>query len=83
MMKIVCISDTHGQHQAMEILFGKVLIHAGDVSKRGSKEEVLDFYNGFRNSLTNIKYVLPEITIGFLNNRPIKYKPIFPIILYI
>lgn len=47
MMKIVCISDTHSQHHVMEIPFGDILIHAGDVSKRGSKEEVLDFLHWF------------------------------------
>ena len=46
-MKIVAISDTHGQHQSMSIPSGDLLIHAGDLSKRGTKTEVEDFLNWF------------------------------------
>ncbi|MEM7059844.1 MAG: metallophosphatase domain-containing protein [Pseudomonadota bacterium] len=30
-MRVVCISDTHGGHEALGVLEGDVLIHAGDV----------------------------------------------------
>ena len=46
-MKIIAISDTHGQHHELHIPYGDLLIHAGDVSKRGYKAEVLDFYDWF------------------------------------
>jgi Icc-related predicted phosphoesterase len=42
-MKIVAISDTHGQHNDLELPKGDMIIHAGDVSKLGHKSEVLDF----------------------------------------
>jgi len=47
-MKIVAISDTHGKHNQLELPNGDMLIHAGDVSKRGRKEEVLDFLDWFQ-----------------------------------
>ncbi len=46
-MKIVAISDTHGQHRDLALPKGDMIIHAGDVSKRGYQTEVLDFLDYF------------------------------------
>lgn len=46
-MKFVFISDTHGQHHALRLPPGDVLVHAGDFSKRGRPEEVADFMDWF------------------------------------
>lgn len=46
-MKFVALSDTHGFHHELELPYGDVLLHCGDVSKRGRYEEVLDFLNWF------------------------------------
>jgi Icc-related predicted phosphoesterase len=46
-MKIVFISDTHGQHEKLTLPEGDMIIHAGDVSKRGGMAELekfLDWY---------------------------------------
>lgn len=42
-MKIVAISDTHGQHHKLQLPEGDVLIHAGDISNRGELHEIKDF----------------------------------------
>ncbi len=42
-MKIVCISDTHGKHDQIQIPKGDILIHAGDFTKRGLIAEVQQF----------------------------------------
>jgi Icc-related predicted phosphoesterase len=42
-MRIVCISDTHGMHGQVEVPEGDVLIHAGDLSSRGTEREVAAF----------------------------------------
>jgi len=47
-MKFVVISDTHGQHAALKLPKGDVLMHAGDISSRGKRDEVLDFLNWFK-----------------------------------
>lgn len=39
-MRIVMISDTHGHHQQMEVPYGDVLLHAGDVTSRGKVAEL-------------------------------------------
>jgi Icc-related predicted phosphoesterase len=44
-MKIIAISDTHGQHHLLKNLpAGDLLIHAGDVSSRGKEIEIQDFF---------------------------------------
>lgn len=49
-MKITCISDTHNQHLHIPpdwLEGGDVLVHAGDVSGRGSLKEVEEFLAWF------------------------------------
>lgn len=46
-MKIICISDTHGFHQAVNLPVGDMIIHAGDVSSRGRKEEIVAFLDWY------------------------------------
>jgi Icc-related predicted phosphoesterase len=53
-MKFVTISDTHNEHRLLELPEGDVLIHAGDITKRGSREEVEDFLDWFNSH--NFKY---------------------------
>jgi len=47
-MKFVAISDTHGQHQYVQLPKGDVLIHAGDISKRGTELEIKEFLDWFK-----------------------------------
>ena len=42
-MRLVCISDTHGDHEAVSLPAGDVLIHAGDLSAHGRRDETLAF----------------------------------------
>ena len=45
MISIVCISDTHGDHRALSdtIPSGEILIHAGDYSLYGKRDDAADF----------------------------------------
>ncbi len=42
-MRLVCISDTHGDHVGLALPEGDVLIHAGDLSAHGRREETHEF----------------------------------------
>jgi predicted phosphohydrolase len=46
-MKFVAISDTHGQHRHLILPEGDVIIHAGDLSQRGTPGEIRDFLDWF------------------------------------
>lgn len=39
-MRIVCISDTHGRHDGLLVPDGDLLLHAGDLTKRGTPEQL-------------------------------------------
>lgn len=42
-MRIVCISDTHGLHDQLQLPEGDVLVHTGDFSRAGKLPELLAF----------------------------------------
>lgn len=42
-MKIVCIADTHGLHEKVELPEGDVLIHAGDLTGHGTPRQLMEF----------------------------------------
>lgn len=42
-MKIVCLSDTHGLHNKITVPKCDILVHSGDWTNLGKKEEVEDF----------------------------------------
>jgi predicted phosphodiesterase len=46
-MRVVCISDTHNHHEAIDLPDGDLLIHAGDFSGRGRDHEVHAFFDWF------------------------------------
>lgn len=48
-MRIVCISDTHSRQKNIQWKFpkGDVIVHAGDFSFGGHKNEIEDFVNWF------------------------------------
>ncbi len=48
-MQITLISDTHGFHNQLQLDGGDLLIHAGDVTSRGSEIEVVQFLEWFKN----------------------------------
>lgn len=42
-MKFVAISDSHGQHADLVLPSADCIVHAGDVSKRGTPNQIKDF----------------------------------------
>ncbi|RYD83094.1 MAG: metallophosphoesterase [Sphingobacteriales bacterium] len=53
-LRFVAISDTHGQHKDLTLPQGDVLLHAGDISSGGRKNEIVDFIKWFE--ATDYKY---------------------------
>ena len=42
-VRVVCISDTHGEHRQLQVPDGDLLIHAGDITEHGESEQIEDF----------------------------------------
>lgn len=57
-MKVVLISDTHGDHRQLDLPDGELLIHAGDVSSHGSPDEIDDFVDWYDNLAFTHKIVI-------------------------
>lgn len=57
-MKFVCISDTHNQHDLVEIPAGDVLLFAGDCTLRGSLKEVQSFLEWFSKQAFKYKIMI-------------------------
>lgn len=53
-MRVVAISDTHGLHNQLQLPKGDLLLHSGDVSKRGKEQEIIAFLHWF--SQQDFKY---------------------------
>jgi len=43
-MRFVCISDTHGFHDRINLPDGDVLIHAGDLTSDGKQDQIFDAF---------------------------------------
>ncbi len=46
-MKVVCISDTHGDHDVVQLPQGDVLVHAGDITAHGHEADLQAFLSWF------------------------------------
>jgi len=57
-MKMIFISDTHGQHDKVLLKEGDILIHCGDFTRRGSVEDVNSFTNFIRVQKFKYKIVI-------------------------
>lgn len=90
-MKITCISDTHNIHDEIPndwLLGGDVLIHAGDVSGRGTFKEIDDFLAWFNELPYTYKILISgnhdfwfEMVSTFVVNELLQEK--YPNIIYL
>jgi len=69
-MKLVCISDTHGDHQQVTVPAGDVLIHAGDVTAHGTERDLQDFLKWFGSQPHQHKLFVAGNHDLFLENSP-------------
>lgn len=47
-MRLVALADTHGEHRALEVPDGDVLVHAGDLTQRGTRLQLEDVADWLR-----------------------------------
>jgi Icc-related predicted phosphoesterase len=57
-MKIVAISDTHERHRQVSLPAGDVLVHAGDITMKGSLAALEDFADWIREQHFKYKIVI-------------------------
>ncbi|MBD0366579.1 MAG: metallophosphatase domain-containing protein [Flavisolibacter sp.] len=78
-MRFVAISDTHSHHKSVKLPKGDVLLHAGDVTYRGKKTEVLDFLEWFSNQPFKYKiFIAGNHDFYFEKENPSTVQAIIP-----
>jgi Icc-related predicted phosphoesterase len=77
-MKIIFISDTHGLHDKLVLPDADMIIHAGDVSKRGGMAEMEDFLNWFESLPHKYKVFIVGNHDFLAENNPIIFKQLIP-----
>lgn len=70
-MKLVCISDTHGDHEKVTLPSGDVLIHAGDLTGHGTEEETQAFFRWFGRQAFDYKICVAGNHDTFVEQDPI------------
>jgi len=77
-MEIVCISDTHGKHQQLQLPKGDMLLHAGDVSSRGSAYEVKQFLEWFEAQPYQYKVFIAGNHDFLMEDHPEQFREMLP-----
>ena len=77
-MRVVFISDTHNKHQQLVLPDGDLLIHAGDVSGRGTKQEIESFLNWFSSQPHKYKVFIAGNHDFFIEDHPREFEMLLP-----
>lgn len=77
-MEFTVISDTHGYHHNLNLSSGDILIHAGDISKRGREDEVKDFLHWFASQDFKHKIFIPGNHDFLFEEEPHKLRDLMP-----
>jgi Icc-related predicted phosphoesterase len=70
MIRIICISDTHGLHRKLDIQSGDLLIHSGDITDSGEIDILTDFNDWLKDLDCREKVIIPgnhDLTIYSTN----------------
>jgi Icc-related predicted phosphoesterase len=77
-MNTMFISDTHGQHDAMLLPRGNMIIHAGNVTRNGTELEVRDFLQWFSHLNYNHKIFIAGSSDLFFEEEPERARDLIP-----
>ena len=78
-MKLLLISDTHTKHDQLKLPPTDILIHAGDVSSRGTKAEIIDFLNWLeKQKATHKIFIAGNHDFFFENESPEEINALIP-----
>ena len=69
-MKVIVISDTHGHHKKQDMPQGDLLIHCGDITLTGTKNETIDFLDWFLDQDYRYKILIAGNHDYFLEENP-------------
>jgi len=77
-MNVTLISDTHGLHKGLTVPKTDLLIHAGDFSKLGTVQEVVDFMTWFTHLDATHKVLIAGNHDFLAEKEPAVFKALIP-----
>ena len=77
-MKFVTISDTHGKHRELNLPSGDIIIHGGDFCHYGSKNDMYDFLDWFKDLAYDEKILIGGNHDFFAAEQSERFKEILP-----
>jgi len=77
-MKVVAISDTHGQHGRVFLPEAEMIIHAGDFTRMGEENEVIEFLSWFNQLNYKHKIFIAGNHDHLFERKPEKIKELIP-----
>lgn len=77
-MKILFISDTHSKHHRFNFPRADMIVHAGDFTRKGTKEEVQDFLTWYQNLDFEHKILIGGNHDFFLEHHSVAFRQMLP-----
>jgi len=77
-MKIIFISDTHGLHNELALPKGDMIIHGGDITDYGTKEETVDFLKWYSSLNYSYKIFIAGNHDVYLEENPVDFLELLP-----
>jgi len=78
MPTIVAISDTHNHHQKIQLPKGDILIHAGDYSNIGTREDTISFMEWYAAQPHRTKIFIAGNHDFYPERRPAEFRSLVP-----
>lgn len=82
-VRLVCMADTHGQHHRLAVPDGDVLIHAGDLTPRGTRPQLEEVAGWLRSLPHRHKVVIAGNHDFLLEEKPAEARALFEGLTYL
>jgi len=77
-MNVMFISDSCGQHDALMLPWGNMIIHAGNITRNGTRSEVVDFLQWFAHLNYQHKIFIAGTDDHFFEKEPKAVRRLIP-----
>lgn len=82
-LRVVAMADTHGKHHRLEVPDGDVLIHAGDLTPRGTRPQLEEVTRWLRSLPHRHKVVIAGNHDFFVQEKPAEARKLFEGLTYL
>ena len=76
MTRVVCISDTHNQHEKIKLVDGNIIVCTGDITGTGTNKQIMEFLNWYSELNYEYKILIAGNHDWGFEKKPGKYERI-------